>query len=140
MSSLAVTPMTLRRRAAELFASSQRERDHDATVSRLLLFYGVECRLKYEYLRRNNLRNTSDSNGGARAASEFKHDLLRLFDALRLSRSDIAAEPAVRLRRDNAPASLSQVHQAWRYGESLTDSPAIETWLQGLRYKLEGLP
>lgn len=121
----------LRRRALELRLSAARERAHDLDSGSLMMFYAAECALKHAYMMENGLKNTSDSRSGKRAASDFKHNLMRLIEELRIPRSQLAPPVAV-LQRVDAKCELQDLHQAWRYGEKVADSDRLFVWLENV--------
>lgn len=124
--------MALRRRADELFTSAKREMAHNEDSGALLLFYAAECALKSTYMLKFNLRNTEDSRGTARSARSFVHDLLGLIAALHIPRASISALPAIVVSRTGTRAEVAVLHQAWRYGEKITDTAEICKWLTSL--------
>lgn len=122
--------IALRRRSEELRKAAEREYQHDPDAAALLLFYAAECGLKSIYMIQNNLKDTSDSRGTAIPASKFVHNILRLADVLRMPRSAYAPNPGFVLLRTGRTIDVSQLHQAWRYGERIMDTDRIYAWLQ----------
>lgn len=121
----------LRRRASELRSSAARERAIDLDSGSLMMFYAAECALKHVYMLENGLRSTSESRSGKPAATDFKHNLIRLIEELKVPRSQLAP-PAAVLQRTNAKCELQELHQAWRYGEKVADSDQLFTWLENV--------
>ena len=126
-----VTPMAkIHAGFSELRASHHRliaaARTGVGPPAHLLLFYAVECGLKYVHLRRNNLTTTEK-------LGDLDHDLSFLIKNLKLSRSAIGDAPALRLSRgENEHCPPSSAHQAWRYGVRIeeTDEAKFVTWLK----------
>lgn len=124
--------LALKRRAAELAASANREMPHNQDSAALLLFYAAECGLKSAYMFRNNLRYADESRGLASSARSFVHNLMGLIHSLNIPRSSIGAPPAVELIRTGTRGDVSVLHQAWRYGEKVRDTEALCVWLFSL--------
>jgi hypothetical protein len=122
-------PLALRRRADELHAAAQRELQHDPDAAALLLFYAAECGMKSLYMLQNSLKDTSEARGSALAARSFVHDILRLAQALKIPKSVYSPNPSFRVHRNGASIDVSQLHQAWRYGEKIADTQLIFDWL-----------
>lgn len=81
----------------------------------LLLFYAVECGLKYLYLRENRLRDTGQiqDNALTRDSECSGHDLGRWAKAVKVP----AQQGCISyIRRNNERLSICKAHQAWRYG------------------------
>lgn len=80
--------------------------------SNLLLFYTVECGLKYLYLRSNKTPRMQTTN-------DFEirnHDLTALISHCKLPKQ-ITIKNECRTKRDPREIiPLLQIHQAWRYG------------------------
>ena len=126
---MAIDPnhMTLKRRSRELreVATACQEEDTKA----LLLFYAAECVLKAVYMLRFSLRSTAHENAAAKPARHYAHCLDDLLIALRVSPSDCPARPgSIRLRNGDAIA-VSQLHEAWRYGERVENHGDVVLWL-----------
>lgn len=121
--------LALRRRADELHAAATRELSHDADAAALLLFYAAECGLKSIYMIQNNLKDTADARGGAAPARAYLHDILKLSDALRIPRSAYGPNPGFTLSRTGITINITDLHQAWRYGERIADTEVIFDWL-----------
>jgi hypothetical protein len=119
----------LRRRARELHASACRELKNDEDSGALLLFYAAECALKAFYMARNNLKDTEESRGTALPARHYSHNLVRLISVLNIPRASLKEAPAAVLVRSGVPIDMSHVHQAWRYGEKINNTPLICDWL-----------
>lgn len=130
--------MSFRRRALELRRSAARERVHDPDSGALLLFYAVECVLKFIYMSDNMLRSSNDSRAGLMSAKDIGHDIVRLINELRIPRSAIPATPTLHLHRTGVVCAPMHAHQAWRYGEKLDDFQAVWDWLSGIMDYCEG--
>lgn len=124
--------LALRRRSEELFASAEREKSHDVDSAALLLFYAVECGLKSVYMLQNNLKFTDETRGAAASARSFSHNISALIQELRISRSSIQPMPPVVIDRLGLNGSASVLHEAWRYGEKVTNTDGIYNWLTSL--------
>ena len=125
-------PRALQRRAAELEASAERELKHDLDSGALLLFYAAECALKAVYMYRNNLRDTADARANAAPVRSYGHDLIKLLTALNIPRSRVAGAPTIVLQRTKQPGSPSVLHEAWRYGERIDETPKLCEWLRSI--------
>ena len=121
--------LALKRRANALEAAGNRELAHDEDTAGLLLFYAAECALKYAYMMHNNLKYVEESRGSAVSARSFNHNLEGLVAALRIPKANVGVPPQIRLARTGAVASVSALHQAWRYGEKISEAAAICEWL-----------
>jgi hypothetical protein len=121
--------LALRRRADELQAAATRELPHDPDAAALLLFYATECGLKSLYMIQNNLKDTADARGRALPARTFVHDILSLLHVLPIPRSAYAPNPELRLSRTGEVIHINELHQAWRYGERVTQTDVIFAWL-----------
>ena len=119
----------LRRRADELHAAATRELQHDPDAAGLLLFYATECGLKSHYMIQNNLKDTADARGMAAPARTFMHDVLRLSDVLHIPRAAYAPSPMLTLSRTGECIHITELHQAWRYGERVVQTDVIFAWL-----------
>ena len=124
--------LALRRRSDELFASAERERTHDAASAALLLFYAAECGLKSVYMIRNNLKVTEEARGPADSARSFSHDLRKLIQALNISRASIKPTPPIVIDWSGLHGHPALLHEAWRYGVKVRDTPVICDWLTSL--------
>lgn len=118
-----------RRRAIELRVSATRERDHDLDSGLLLLFYAVECALKFLYMSDNMLKSSSDSRGATVSAKEIGHDVLRLINEIKIPRAAVPPPPMLHFQRSGVICATLHAHQAWRYGEKLHDSQLAWDWL-----------
>jgi hypothetical protein len=118
-----------RRRAMEMRASATREKPNDLDSSSLIMFYAAECALKYLYMIENGLTRSCDARGGKSPASDFKHNLRRLIEELKIPRSTFAL-PTATFQRTNVRCELQDLHQAWRYGEKVIDTNALYNWLE----------
>lgn len=98
----------------------------------LLLFYAAECGLKAAWIRRNNLRNTSQFD--ASAQPNPRHDLILLVKNLKLPAAMANAKAGFRLKRDGTAVDTAALHEAWRYGVEVLplDETIVVTWLQAL--------
>lgn len=105
--------------------------------SYLLLFYAVECGLKSILLRQRRLTRTDQLND-----SLISHNFEPLIKELRLPRSVVGnigytndtsqmRIPGFRLDRDKSSWSMSEAHQAWRYGVRVhsEDELKVIEWL-----------
>jgi hypothetical protein len=124
--------LTLRRRSIELRNSADREFPHNEDSSALLLFYAAECALKSVYMQRKNLKTTDDSRGNALSARSYVHNLTRLIADLNIPRSSVGLPPAAALTRTAGHIATQDLHQAWRYGEKITGTALICTWLNSI--------
>lgn len=81
----------------------------------LLLFYAVECGLKYLYLRENRLTDTGRIQDNALTKDNecSGHDLGRWAKAVKMPAQQGCIS---RIRRNNERWSICKAHQAWRYG------------------------
>lgn len=109
----------------------------ETVCSYLLLFYAVECGLKSILLRQRRLTSTCQLDDAF-----LSHDFAPLIKELRLPRSVIGKVgdtrdssrprlPSFRLDRDRSSWSMSEAHQAWRYGVRVhsEDESKIVEWL-----------
>lgn len=124
--------MTLRRRSAELRESYEREVSSNADSAALLLFYSAECGLKSVYMKRNNLRDTSMKTISAESARSYGHNLVRLVNSLCIPARSVGRPPACIMARTNACIAVMALHEAWRYGEKVTDSVEVCAWLNSI--------
>ena len=124
--------IALRRRANELHAASAREMSKDVDTAALLLFYATECGLKSVYMIQNNLKHTGESRGRAVAARSFVHDILAICVALNIPSSAYKPIPIFKISRTSATTNVSNLHQAWRYGEKIDDATGVSQWLSRL--------
>ncbi|MFK7089057.1 hypothetical protein AAFM71_09600 [Chromobacterium violaceum] len=124
--------LSLRRRAAELRASAERELPHNEDSAALLIFYAAECALKATYMLQNNLRSPEEVRGSAQSARSFGHNLVALVSALRIPRQVTGDIPQVMLSRTGTTGHVQHLHEAWRYGEKVENSQAIFQWLNSL--------
>ncbi len=122
----------LRRRARELQEAAERERTQDEDTAALLLFYAAECALKAAYMDQHQLADTASETAQAPAASSFGHDLVRLIEALRVPAGAIGPLPAVTLQRSGAACHRRALHEAWRYGEKISDTRSVFEWLSSI--------
>ncbi len=83
---------------------------------KLILFYTVECGLKCIWMRNNNIKKTNRENDDSIAASQFKHDLNRLINELKLNKR--IPKGYTKNKEKIEPHLL---HQAWRYGKILVE-------------------
>lgn len=118
-----------RRRALELNASAARERENDLDSGLLLLFYAVECALKFLYMSENMLKSSSDSRGSVRSAKDLGHDVVRLINEIKIPRASVPLPPTLCLQRSGDVCATLHAHQAWRYGEKLNGSQLAWDWL-----------
>lgn len=125
-------PLALRRRAEELYIAAQREFQFDPDAAALLLFYAAECGLKSIYMTQNNLKDTADTRGSARPVRSYVHNLIHISIALRMPNTVYAPIPNFIIARTGGLIDVSQLHQAWRYGERIVDTHAIYHWLLNL--------
>ena len=125
---------TLRRRFGELHAAAERERERerDEDTAALLIFYAAECALKAAYLDRHQFRDTSSANAYAQAARSFGHDLLRLIEALNIPATAVGPLPTTMLQRSKTPFACKALHEAWRYGEKVSETSSIHSWLSSI--------
>lgn len=102
----------------------------------LLLFYAVECGLKYAYLRENSLANTKDIDP---EIFEYKHDITRWLAELKIPAHQISIKENFRYRKRDANDHVRLVHQAWRYGilindddekKIITSLKKLESWIE----------
>lgn len=121
-----------KRRAVELRASAARESPYDLDSSALLLFYATECALKYVYMLDNGLRSASDSRAGCISIKEMSHNLSRLLAHMKAPRSSFPPLPVVLLQRTGEQKDISEVHQAYRYGEKISATQAICDWMSAI--------
>lgn len=121
--------LALRRRADELRDAAERQFEDDPDTAALLLFYAAECGLKSIYMIQNNLKNTGETRGSARSARSFVHEIVVLADALRVPRSAYGPHPTLVVTRSGLTIEVSSLHQAWRYGERVNNTPLIYQWL-----------
>jgi len=121
--------LTLKRRAEELHSSGCRELPHNPESGALLLFYAAECALKAAYMYKNNLRNTGEERGPYRAARSFVHNLVELTKSLNIPMASLPRTPEVFLVRNGERNEISDLHQAWRYGEKIKETATIVQWL-----------
>lgn len=106
-----------------------RERAQDPDSGALLLFYAVECALKYLYMSDNMLRTSYESRAAVASARDIGHDIVRLINELKIPRSVVSAPPTLHLQRTGVVCAPMHAHQAWRYGERLSDTQAAWDWL-----------
>lgn len=118
-----------RRRALELHQSALREKDRDIASACLLLFYAVECALKYVYMSKNMLKTANEQRAGLVSARDLGHDLVRLISDIKVPRSAIPLPPVLKVKRTGAICPALHAHQAWRYGENLSRADDAWTWL-----------
>ena len=123
--------LTLKRRAQELYDTATHISVLNEDAGALLLFYATECALKAAYLQQNNLKTTEDARANGKSARSFVHDLVKLAHALNIPRSVIGSVPKV-ITNTGDTGHISDLHQAWRYGVKITDTPAICVWLKKL--------
>jgi hypothetical protein len=81
----------------------------------LLLFYAIECGLKYLYLRENRLTSTGDiqDQGLTNDKDCSGHDLGKWAKAAKISAPE-GGFGSIRINNDKW--SVCKTHQAWRYG------------------------
>ena len=111
--------------------------DGTSALHYLLLFYAVECGLKSIYLRRApiGVNTTNDIP----AEDFYGHDLGRWAQELKLPISITAVNTSFHLRRDHSQWSISDAHQAWRYGVAITpaDEQRLVSWLEQVHQWIE---
>lgn len=83
-------------------------------------------------MQKNNLRDTAEERGPYLSAKSFVHNLNRLITALNIPAASLQATPTVRLTRTGERNEISDLHQAWRYGEKVDNTAAICQWLTTL--------
>ncbi len=135
MSRITATAKELRRSAAKLCSDARRLGD---ASSRLLLFYGVECKMKERYL----VEQLSDRHGDTSAIEDDSrrpfgstgHDLEAACKALR---APATLPPVPHLVIRGQAKSVEYAHQAWRYGIACSGSERVEEWLAALARWLE---
>lgn len=81
---------------------------------------------------KNNLRNTGEQRGPYRAARSFVHNLVELIKSLNIPAASLPSTPEVFLVRTGQRNEISDLHQAWRYGEKIKETAAIVQWLHKL--------
>jgi len=124
--------LALKRRAEELHSSACREMPVNPECGGLLLFYAAECSLKAAYMYKNNLRHTGEQRGQYKAARSFVHNLKDLVTALNIPAASLPKTPEVFLVRNGERNEISDLHQAWRYGEKIRETATIIQWLTKL--------
>ena len=99
----------------------------------LLLFYAVECGLKWAYLKLQKLRRT-DQIRDKTLLSQDGHNLGRWIKELRLPPRRAGSKIQFRLASGDASWDVGQAHQAWRYGMHMhsDDEQALVAWLYSL--------
>lgn len=127
---IAPSPITLRRRSAELKNSGTRETEAtDFDSAALMKFYAAECGLKSIYMARNGLKHTDEARGGKSQARSFGHHLQSLVEELNISPREVPKPPRMLAKRTNNIIQHHQTHECWRYGEKLVDTKAFSDWL-----------
>ncbi len=99
--------------------------------SYLLLFYAVECGLKYVYLRRNRMASTQQlAESGLLSGNG--HDLMKWCKDLKMPASLAGVTVHFRLLSNTSKQyNIGKAHEAWRYGvpiEKSTQDTIVE-WL-----------
>jgi len=99
----------------------------------LLLFYAVECGLKWVWLKRQNLRRT-DQIGNDTLLSQDGHNLVRWIKELRLPARLVGSQTHFHLASGSTTWDVGNAHQAWRYGIRMhhEDEQALVAWLHSL--------
>ena len=122
------------RKAFNIHRSSAKLATH--TSQNLLLFYAVECGLKYAYLRENRLASTEDVDPDI---LEYKHDITRWFAELKIPAQRISIKENFRYQKRDANDHVRVIHQAWRYGILVNDDDEkkiisslknLESWIE----------
>ncbi|WP_156926965.1 hypothetical protein [Azospirillum halopraeferens] len=119
---------TLRRRAKELFEAADAEVDDDSRG--LLLFYAIECGLKALYMDLHKLARASAANAQAVPARSFGHRIDDLIAALRIPMHRIPSRPPHLQLRGGGSVHVSDLHEAWRYGEKIVVHADAVAWLR----------
>ncbi|MEO5365979.1 MAG: hypothetical protein H7831_06430 [Magnetococcus sp. WYHC-3] len=107
------------------------------TSANLLLFYAVECGLKYLYLREKNLKKCPKYN-----RDPFRsHDLKKILMSLNPPQAGLlpALEMKLMLQSGASHVELHDVHLAWRYGLSIepNNEAQILAWLRNVNSFIE---
>ena len=96
----------------------------------LLRFYSVECDMKERYIRLQLASPHGDTSlipAGTFGGSG--HDLDAGRKALRAP-ATLPAAPSLKLRANDAPVTIKDAHQVWRYNIAHEGADLVEAWLQ----------
>jgi len=110
-------------------AASALQGSHE-TCRGLLVFYGVECGLKYLLMTENGYKDT------AKVGKRYTHDLLTMIRELRLAPSELTPTPqgavppktvsCLMQYSTRKTLDFSELHQAWRYGIDIEEPTQLQ--------------
>jgi len=118
-----------RHKSIWISASTAKSRPNDS--HKMVLFYAVECGLKFFYMKKLGLRKTDQGN-----ITDFGHNLNELLKSLKGFSQKL---PQVEDEDENQ-ISPEDVHQAWRYGKKLNDKKEMQfvNMLKKILFELDG--
>ncbi len=107
------------REIEEAFRKHKQHRDLSSSLTmtdKMVLFYAVECGLKWLYMRKHRLKRTDQADSTGKSVTDFGHNLNSLLEKNGFSYTipKITAKDSTQIEADS-------LHQAWRYGKSIEE-------------------
>ena len=105
----------------EAYRSHKRLWDNQKTVPsdshKMVLFYAVECGLKYCYMRKEKIECTETSGNSKKSVTSFNHKFSDLLSELQIN----ATVPDIK-KKGQRDIYADELHQVWRYGKKLDEN------------------
>ncbi len=124
------------RRHKSIWISAEKSQNTPNYSHKMVLFYAVECGLKFLYMAQFGLRMTNQENAEGKNITVFGHNLNELLKNLKGFSLQL---PQVEDENENQ-ISPEEVHQAWRYGRTLNNGKEMlfVSILQKILTELDG--
>jgi hypothetical protein len=122
MAKIIFTDRELKRGWRDLYKASEQLPRNNA--HRLLLLYSIECGLKAVWLR-NKQRTVFDDDDIAVTGHNLREIIKQLGFGAEISLPDFELKPVRKIKDKPEPrrGGISDLHQAWRYGGMLINTP-----------------
>ena len=108
----------------------------DSNSHYLILFYAIECGLKYAYLRENRFSSTDQDR---EKFEKYRHDITGWLAELRIPRQRLSLRNNFHYKQRNGQSPIKEIHEAWRYGilineddedEIVSTLKKLESWIE----------